>query len=121
MNLIFIGAERSIDFVSYDFNESITKAFKYSDNLTIWDVDNNRRLLEVYCEEGDLNNIEEELINCGLFDSLPEARVTFDNIRNEYEERWRKRDEYYEDMELKQNIETYLKVKSMIDNGELSI
>lgn len=87
MNLIFIVYDRCFRLATYDFDKAINAAFQDS-NLAIYDLDNNKTLLDFYCTDDTVYELKDELSDENLFELIPKCKEIYDKLKTHYEEKW---------------------------------
>lgn len=113
-NLIYIVYDRGFRLATYDFKEAIIEAFD-DGSLVVFDLENKDTLLDFYCTEDTLYELEAELIEEDLFNIIPNCKEVFNDLRKSYENIWHKRREQNKKMEEKHEYEIYLKVKERLE------
>jgi len=114
-NLIYIVYDRGFRLATYDFKEAINTAF--SDNsLVIFDLQNQNTLLDFYCTDDTLYELEQEFIDRDLISLIPNCKETLDNLIKSYERLWKARAELNELKQEEYEFEIYLKVKERLEN-----
>jgi uncharacterized protein YfeS len=112
-NLIYIVYDRGFRLATFNFEEAINKAFIDS-NLVVYDMKNERTLLDFYCTEDTLYELESELKDKNLIDFIPECKNIYEDLKSNYEEIWERRKRVNKKNQEDLEYEIYIKVKERL-------
>lgn len=112
-NLIYIVYDRGFRLATYDFEKAINTAFNDS-SLVVYDIDDKRTLLDFYCTEDTIYELESELLEDDLMDLIPNCKAIYKDLVDEYEEMCKRRERHNRKIEEEREYEIYLKVKERL-------
>lgn len=116
-DLIYIVHERGIDYVTRDFGEAMRVAFKHEGNLVVYDLETQTRLLDFYCSDDTICDLEEELVDLDEDGIILDWTTHYYKLVRQIEDENKKLEEVMQKEQEKREYQIYLKVKEKLENN----
>lgn len=116
-NLIYIVYDRSFRFATFDFKTALNNA--EDSNLVVYDLEDKGTLLDFYCSCYSIRDLEDELLESNLINTIPDCQQHIDDLKNYYEKMNKEREERNRKRQEEQDYKTYLRVKERLEQEKL--